>query len=51
MSEKSDIMYFVTLKEIVNRFKLEWINRPKNCSEIKISSNEVNRPGMQIAGL
>ncbi|MDD3766844.1 MAG: HPr(Ser) kinase/phosphatase [Eubacteriales bacterium] len=50
MSEKSDIMYFVTLKEIVDRFKLEWINRPKNCSEIKISSNEVNRPGMQIAG-
>lgn len=42
--------YSVKLMEIIERFELECIHCPDNISEIDISSTEVNRPGMQIAG-
>ncbi len=42
--------FSVSFDSIVNDFKLEVLHRPKNHEEIKIINNEVNRPGLQIAG-
>lgn len=45
-----DQIYTVPLAQIVEDFKLEVIVRPDNFDEIQISSPEVNRPGLALAG-
>ena len=45
---KSD--FSVSLAKIINEFSLETICLPKNADDILISSAEVNRPGLQLAG-
>ena len=42
--------FSVSFDRIVDEFKLEVLHRPKNHEDIKIVNNEVNRPGLQIAG-
>lgn len=42
--------YTVPLTKIIKEFSLECIYTPDNLSELVISSNEVNRPGLQMAG-
>ncbi len=42
--------YTVSLEKIVNEFSLRVLNAPTPLSEILISSNEINRPGLQMAG-
>ena len=42
--------YTVSLEKIVNEFSLKVLNAPSVLSEIMISSNEINRPGLQMAG-
>ena len=42
--------YTVSLEKIVNEFSLKVLNAPTALSEILISSNEINRPGLQMAG-
>ena len=42
--------YTVPLSQIVEDFKLEVIVRPNNFEQIQISSPEVNRPGLALAG-
>ena len=43
-------IYTVPLSQIVEDFKLEVIVRPDNFEQIQISSPEVNRPGLALAG-
>ncbi len=42
--------YSVNFEKIIEEFNLEVLHKPKNISEVKIINNEVNRPGLQIAG-
>ncbi len=42
--------YTVSLEKIVKEFSLKVLNAPAPLSEIMISSNEINRPGLQMAG-
>lgn len=42
--------FFVTMQEIIDELKLEVIHLPKDSEEIKVTSSDVNRPGLQIAG-
>ena len=42
--------YTIALSKIVSEFSLEAIYLPENYEEIMISSTEVNRPGLQMAG-
>lgn len=42
--------YTVSLEKIVKEFSLKVLNTPTELSEIMISSNEINRPGLQMAG-
>ena len=42
--------YSVTLDKIINEFGLESIYLPCDASEISITSQEVNRPGLILAG-
>ena len=42
--------YSVTLEKIINEFGLETIYLPCDASEISITSQEVNRPGLLLAG-
>lgn len=42
--------YGVKIGKIIKEFNLEEIWAPENVSEIKILTNEVNRPGLQFAG-
>ena len=42
--------YTIPLSQIVEDFKLEVIVRPNNFEQIQISSPEVNRPGLALAG-
>ena len=42
--------YTVPLTKIIKEFSLECIYTPDNLSELVISSTEVNRPGLQMAG-
>ncbi len=42
--------YTISLSKIISEFSLETIVLPGNPEEIMISSTEVNRPGLQIAG-
>ena len=43
-------IYTVPLSQIVEDFKLEVIVRPNSFEQIQISSPEVNRPGLALAG-
>lgn len=42
--------YSVTLRSIVKELSLEEVYVPENIDEIKIVTNEVNRPGLQLSG-
>ena len=42
--------YSVSLKKIVKEFSLEILSVPMDVSEIMISTPEINRPGLQMAG-
>ncbi len=42
--------YTIALSKIISEFSLETIFLPENPEKIMISSTEVNRPGLQIAG-
>lgn len=42
--------YSVTLRSLIKEMSLEEIYVPDNIEEIKITTNEVNRPGLQLAG-
>ena len=42
--------YSVALGRIIKEFSLEILNIPKDADEIMISSAEINRPGLQMAG-
>ena len=46
MSEK----FTISLKKIIDEFKLEVIYTPKDPSELLIDENDVNRPGLQLMG-
>lgn len=42
--------YSVNFENIIKEFKLEMLYKPENLADVKIVNNEVNRPGLQIAG-
>ena len=42
--------YNVSLSKIISEFSLEILNLPDNAENIKISSAEINRPGLHMAG-
>lgn len=42
--------FTIKLNKIIFEFSLEILNMPKSADEILISSTEVNRPGLQMAG-
>ncbi len=42
--------YFVTLENIIENHSLEVVYIPKPASEIKVLTNEVNRPGIVLTG-
>lgn len=42
--------YSVTLRSVVKELSLEEVYVPENIDEIKIVTNEVNRPGLQLSG-
>ena len=42
--------YSVTLQQIIDEMTLEKVYMPKDASEIIVSSSELNRPGLQLAG-
>ena len=46
MAEK----YSVSLERIINEFDLETVYLPQDAKNIKISSMEVNRPGLLLSG-
>ena len=43
-------VYQVSLEKVINEFKLEILYLPKPASEIYLTSADVNRPGLQLAG-
>ena len=43
-------IYTIPLAKIVEDFRLEVIVKPENFEEIQISTPEVNRPGLALAG-
>ncbi len=43
-------IFTVTIAEIVERLKLEVIYTPKDTSQLLISDNDCNRPGLQLMG-
>jgi HPr kinase/phosphorylase len=43
-------MYSVTIREIIDEFQLEIINSSDNMDEIIISTSDINRPGLPLAG-
>ncbi len=45
----SDV-FSVSLRSLINEFQLEEIYSPENIEEIVVTRNEVNRPGLQLAG-
>ncbi len=42
--------YSISLQSIINEFQLEEIYMPVSADEIKVSSTEVDRPGLALAG-
>ncbi len=47
---ESNTMFSVTLREIIDEFQLEELSRAKNIDEIVITTPDINRPGLQMAG-
>ena len=43
-------MYSVKLEKIASEFSLTTINLAKNYTEIEITTSDINRPGLQLAG-
>ncbi|MFT3952474.1 MAG: HPr(Ser) kinase/phosphatase [Oscillospiraceae bacterium] len=43
-------IFTVSLQEIVDEFKLEVVYAPKETTQLHISDNDVNRPGLQLTG-
>ncbi len=43
-------MFTVTLREIAEEFQLEGVCVPKSLEDILITTSDVNRPGLQLAG-
>lgn len=48
MAEKR--RYNVSLKLIIDEFHLEVLHLPVDAAKLNVSENEVNRPGLQLAG-
>jgi HPr kinase/phosphorylase len=44
------VQYSVTLDKIIENHSLEVVYIPKSADEIKINTNEINRPGIVLAG-
>ena len=42
--------FTISLEKIISEFSLEQLNMPENPEKIKISTTEVNRPGLHMAG-
>jgi len=42
--------YSISLRKIINEFSLEELYVPENIEELLITSTEINRPGLQLAG-
>ena len=42
--------FTISLKKIIEEFKLEIIHVPDNIDDLVIAENEVNRPGLQLMG-
>ena len=42
--------YSVSLQKVIDAHGLETVYMPKNAEEILIEANEVNRPGIVLAG-
>ncbi|MBR5527728.1 MAG: HPr(Ser) kinase/phosphatase [Clostridia bacterium] len=42
--------YTVTLRSLIKEFSLEEVYVPENIEQIEVTTNEVNRPGLQLAG-
>ncbi len=42
--------YFVTLEKLIKEYKLEILTLPKEADEIRVTSWDVNRPGLQLMG-
>ena len=42
--------FTIGLNKIISEFSLEVLNMPLTDKEILVSSNEINRPGLQMAG-
>jgi HPr kinase/phosphorylase len=47
---KMDTLYSVKLTEIINEFKLEIIYAPEGYEKAVVVADDVNRPGLQLAG-
>ena len=45
-----DKSFSVPLNDIIKEFKLEVLNKERDMDSIMVSNNEINRPGLQIAG-
>ena len=43
-------MFSVTLREVIDEFQLEEISKCKRIEEIQITTPDINRPGLQMAG-
>lgn len=43
-------LYSVTLVSLINEFNLEILYAPNNVDDIKVVTDDVNRPGLQLAG-
>jgi HPr kinase/phosphorylase len=43
-------MYKVTLKEIIDEFKLECVFGAEKLNEVNIITSDINRPGLQLTG-
>lgn len=43
-------LFSVTIEEIVEELKLEILYTPKDTSEILVTDNDCNRPGLQLMG-
>ena len=42
--------YTISLSEIISEFSLETLNMPSDPEKIQITTTEVNRPGLHMAG-
>ena len=42
--------FAIELSRIIKEFSLQILNMPQDPNEIKVSSAEINRPGLQLAG-